>query len=73
MAWSQICREKDVGGLGIKDLKAFNHALMGKWWWRLKIEGDSFWVRVLKEKYGVEGGVGEKGWESTIKVVEARF
>lgn len=56
VAWSKICREKEEGGLGIKDLKAFNYALLGKWVWRLKIEGHCLWVKVLKEKYRVEGG-----------------
>lgn len=56
-----ICREKDVGGLGIRDLKTFNYALLEKWLWRLKTEGDSLWVRVLREKYGVETGAVNEG------------
>lgn len=56
VAWAKVCREKEEGGLSIKDLKAFNYALLGKWLWRLKTEGHCLRVKVLKEKYGVEGG-----------------
>lgn len=46
-----------MGGLGIKNLKSFNYALLGKWLWRIRTEGDELWVRLLKEKYGEIGGV----------------
>lgn len=36
--WEKICREKMEGGLGVKELKAFNLALLGKWLRRLKTE-----------------------------------
>lgn len=50
----------------MRNLKAFNHALLGKWFWRLKIENNYLWGRVLKEKYGVlDGEVGHGGrWQS---------
>lgn len=33
-----MCKEKGLGGLGIKNLGAFNLALLGKWVWRARIE-----------------------------------
>lgn len=37
--------------------------LLGKWGWRLLSEQQSFWVKVIKEKYGVScGGVHEWEW-----------
>lgn len=55
VAWANICKEKEESGLGLKHLKTFNHALLGKWLWRITTEGDRLWVRLLKEKYGVVG------------------
>jgi hypothetical protein len=44
---------------------------MGKWVWRLLVEEDSFWSRILQAKYGQEGGrvrfeegVGSIWWRS---------
>lgn len=38
VAWEEVCKEKAEGGLGVKNLRAFNIALLGKWLWRLRIE-----------------------------------
>ena len=50
--WSKCCVAKDKGGLGIKDIGAFNIALVGKWLWRLFCEKESLWVKVIEAKYG---------------------
>lgn len=55
VAWSKICTKKEEGGLGIKDLKAYNYALLGKWVWRIKTKGHCLRVKVLKERYGEKG------------------
>ncbi|GKV31852.1 hypothetical protein SLEP1_g40514 [Rubroshorea leprosula] len=63
VAWERVCCEKKEGGLGVKNLRWFNMALLGKWWGRL-IGGDKgLWSRVLLEKYGGEGG----NWLSWMK------
>ncbi|WKA03180.1 hypothetical protein VitviT2T_021306 [Vitis vinifera] len=55
--WEVICKDKRHGGLGLRYLKDFNHALLGKWLWRFPIERESFWRRVIVGKFGeVQGG-----------------
>ncbi|GKU91817.1 hypothetical protein SLEP1_g5632 [Rubroshorea leprosula] len=61
--WEMICKDKEYGGLGVKDLKKFNLALMGKWWGRLAIEQEGLWKRVIRGKYGVEGG----HWQNWVR------
>ena len=33
--WEQMCKPKEEGRLGLKDMRFFNFALLGKWKWRL--------------------------------------
>jgi mannosylglycoprotein endo-beta-mannosidase len=41
-----------VGGLGIRNIKLFNTALLSKWLWRFAMERDRLWRRVIAAKYG---------------------
>jgi hypothetical protein len=54
--WQTICRSKEVGGLGVRRIKDFNIVLLGKWCWRLLVDRDRLWFRVLSSRYGVENG-----------------
>ncbi|KAK2449929.1 hypothetical protein QL285_009079 [Trifolium repens] len=56
VSWKDVCRPKEEGGLGVKDLLWFNLALLAKWRWRLLMEHGSLWKRVLGAKYGDVGG-----------------
>ncbi|GKV25095.1 hypothetical protein SLEP1_g34588 [Rubroshorea leprosula] len=47
---------KEDGGLGVRDLRKFNLALMGKWWGRLAENGEGMWKKIIVEKYGKGGG-----------------
>ena len=55
-----ICLPKEKGGLGLKDIKTFNLALLGKWKWSLFQHQGELWARVLDSKYG--------GWRSMVEV-----
>ncbi|RVX08739.1 putative ribonuclease H protein [Vitis vinifera] len=56
--WTAICKDKKYGGLGLRHLKEFNHALLGKWLWRFSLERESLWRKVIVGKFGE----GEGGW-----------
>ncbi len=58
MNWSQICAPLRHGGLGVKDLRSFNKALLGKWLWRYGSEREALWRLVVDAKYGSLWG----GW-----------
>ncbi|GAU50095.1 hypothetical protein TSUD_28830 [Trifolium subterraneum] len=47
---------KRHGGLGVRQLREFNLALLGKWCWRLLVDIEGLWFRVLAVRYGVERG-----------------
>ena len=64
--WAEVCRPVQVGGLGIRRLRSFNSALLGKWLWRYGIETDALWRKVIEAKYGNVWG----GW-CTKKVTSA--
>lgn len=51
VSWTQLCEPKGYGGLGFKDLKSFNKALIAKQGWRILSNPDSLLIRVLKGKY----------------------
>ena len=50
--WETVCLPKEKGGLGIKDLRKFNTALLGKWRWDLFQQNGQMWTRILNSKYG---------------------
>ncbi|KAF1860067.1 hypothetical protein Lal_00027918, partial [Lupinus albus] len=45
--WDHVCKLRDQGGLGVKDVRSFNLALIGKWNWRLFTEVRVFGVKCL--------------------------
>ncbi|CAJ2673056.1 unnamed protein product [Trifolium pratense] len=54
--WNTIFLRKEYGGLGVRQLKEFNLALLGKWCWRMLVDREGLWFRVLAGRYGVERG-----------------
>lgn len=50
--WRNVCKPKEGGGLGVRNIKCFNNALICKWKWRILQEGDVIWRDILTFRYG---------------------
>ncbi|CAO2188287.1 unnamed protein product [Urochloa humidicola] len=55
VAWDKLTVRKSKGGLGFKDLRLFNQALLARQAWRLIEYPDSLCARLLKAKYYPRG------------------
>jgi hypothetical protein len=51
MSWERLNQPKCKGGMGFRDLRSFNLAILGKQGWRLITRPDSLCARVLKGRY----------------------
>ncbi|GKU93427.1 hypothetical protein SLEP1_g7022 [Rubroshorea leprosula] len=62
--WDVICKYREEGGLGVRNVESFNKALLGKWKWRVLREKEVLWRRVIYELYGIDGG---RGWGGCVQ------
>ncbi|CAL9021353.1 unnamed protein product [Prunus brigantina] len=49
--WDTLGEPKQEGGMGFCNLQEFNLALLAKQCWRISMEPQSMWVKVLKGRY----------------------
>ena len=49
--WEKLTRSKKDGGMGFKDLRAFNLAMLAKQGWRLLHDNSSLVYQCLKARY----------------------
>ena len=78
ISWEKLCQLKSEGGMGFKDLKVFNLALLAKLGWQLSKNLNSLTHRVFKAKYFagcsfLEAQVGRKSsnvWRSIMATRE---
>ena len=59
--WAKVCSPIDEGGLGLRNMRRFNQALVGKWLWRFAHEEGAWWRSVLVAKYGSVWGDWQTG------------
>lgn len=45
--WLDVCKPKTEGGLGIRDQRLVNLALLEKWYWRLITRGKDLWKDIV--------------------------
>lgn len=51
MAWSRMCKPKGCGGLGVRELKTFNLAMLAKQGWWLIQQTNVLVSGIMKVKY----------------------
>ncbi|XP_074305989.1 uncharacterized protein LOC141641217 [Silene latifolia] len=55
VAWNKLVKPKAEGGIGFRDFRLFNLALLGKQAWRLITNSGSLWSRLAKARYYPQG------------------
>ena len=76
--WSKLCNPKGRGGMGFRDIHAFNLAMLAKQEWRLIQGSHSLFFRVYKARYFptcsfMEAGLGSNPsfvWRSLLEARE---
>ena len=58
--WDNVTKPKNLGGLGLQTAKGRNTTLLAKLNWRLHLEDNAPWSRVLKLKYGTRQRINSK-------------
>lgn len=51
ISWEKICKPKDQGGMGFRNLRILNKAYMAKLAWQISNNQDKLWVQIMRYKY----------------------
>ena len=51
VAWDEVCRPKDVGGLGIRRNEDVNKASITELGWRILTDNNRLWTTITRDKY----------------------
>ena len=53
-SWGSLCQAKEAGGLGFRESKVFNQALLAKLTWWVASSRESLCIKALRSKYKVD-------------------
>ncbi|XP_075492649.1 uncharacterized protein LOC142530721 [Primulina tabacum] len=62
IAWENLCKSLEDGGLGLKNLMAWNKALIAKTLWKIQLRKESLWIKWVNHIYSHFGDVWHWGW-----------
>lgn len=51
MSWERLCEPNEMGGLGFRQLREFNIAMLGKQAWRLINNANPLVTEIMKARY----------------------
>ncbi|BFG21532.1 hypothetical protein CerSpe_078060 [Prunus speciosa] len=82
VGWQRLCLMKEAGGMGFRDLRCFNLAMLAKIGWRIIKHPDSLLATTFRDKYfrssdfmrAVAGRGSSWGWKGIVegrKILEA--
>ncbi|CAH1447974.1 unnamed protein product [Lactuca virosa] len=73
VSWSIVCTPKECGGLGVKDLRKWNDALLAKHVWNVVKNKNSLWVRWVHNNYIRDKNFGDIMYKKNMNWTWKRF